>query len=200
MAQAELAATLRASLAAREGPQESEAEVRLRAVTSALAEREAELATAAQKRVELESDVAALQTQLREQAAAAKRATAAVEQTSATAMERLQKAVDAATAARDDVATKLAKAEGDAAREATRLKQARATITALEEQLARSRQRERAGANAGGDAAADGSGSDGQAVAGDVRAAMIEIDELHGQLSRQREELSAEIATVSLRG
>jgi hypothetical protein len=125
--------------------------------------------------------------QLREQAAASKRAAAAAEQASATTIERLQKTLDAGVVARDELTTKLARAEGDAARESTRLKQARATVTALEEQLARIRERERAGAAAAAvDESSEGDASgDGQGTSAELRAARIEIDELHGQLARQ---------------
>mmetsp|Transcript_3844 Transcript_3844/g.9712 ORF Transcript_3844/g.9712 Transcript_3844/m.9712 type:complete len:1035 (-) Transcript_3844:356-3460(-) len=121
VAQTERTTTLRETLETRGEPQ-SEMEVKLQTANTALEDKESALATAVQQRVDLESQVSALESQLREQATTSKRTVAAAEAAAARRLEVLQKELDNTTRKSEESQSALNEKLSGAMRECSRLK------------------------------------------------------------------------------
>eukprot|EP00038_Savillea_parva_P030677 m.79433 g.79433 ORF g.79433 m.79433 type:complete len:1092 (-) comp9290_c0_seq1:5-3280(-) len=209
LAQTERTSSLRQSLQMQGEPQD-ELNVKLQTATAALEDKEAALASAAQRRVELESEVSELRKKLRERAATAKRSLSAAESTSARRIEQLQKEIDTASAAAKTQVAELESKLNEALRESDRLKQKMADeetshakqVESLESQLATLRTRAAATTTAGVDDTTD-AGNDSSSMKQTLQIKQHEVEDLQSQLARAGEEadrtrlrLEAEITSL----
>eukprot|EP00035_Acanthoeca_spectabilis_P007588 m.138667 g.138667 ORF g.138667 m.138667 type:complete len:1023 (+) comp14003_c0_seq1:579-3647(+) len=197
LAQTERASTLRASLKTRDEPQ-GELGVKLQTAAKALEDKEAALAAAVKRRVDLEARVNELTTQLREQSATSKRALASAESSGNRKIEMLQKDLDRATAAAATREDELNRKLDAALRDARRLKQQNEeendshsrTMANLENEISTLRTRAQAPSPNHQDSA------DGH-VQQALQASRLQSEDLRAQLSRQKDVATRQIQQLT---